>query len=291
MTYVLTLIGKPLSAEQVARARAALTDAAAPDWLGPGEAAELTFSAPPPGAAEAAVRRALRGSAVDIVVQAAEGRRRKLLIADMDSTIITVECIDEMADMLGIRDQVAAITARAMAGEIDFAEALARRVGMLRGLPLERLGQVYQQRVRLTPGARELVMTMRAHGALTALVSGGFSYFTERVAQAAGFELHVANRLGHLDGRLDGTVVAPIVDASSKLETLQRLSAQNGLRPAETLAVGDGANDLPMLKAAGLGVAFHGKPAVTAAAAARVHHGDLTALLYLQGYRSVEFVR
>lgn len=291
MKYALTLIGKALTPALVARARAVLTAPSAPLWLCPGEAADIAFSDPEPRRAENAVRRSLAGAAVDVVAQDAEHRRRKLLVADMDSTIITVECIDEMADMLGLRRQVAAITAKAMAGEIDFAEALVRRVGMLKGLPVEKLADVYRQRVRLTPGARELAMTMRGHGALTVLVSGGFSFFTERVAEAAGFELQVANRLGLDGGLLDGTVARPIVDSSTKLATLRRLAAERGLRPEETLAVGDGANDLPMLMAAGLGVAFHGKPMVANAARARVRHSDLTALLYLQGYRRADFVR
>lgn len=291
MRYVLSLIGKALTTDQVAGAQAALMSPEDPVWLSSGEAVEIEFSGAAPRAAEDAVRRTLSHAAIDVVVQPAQGRRRKLLLADMDSTIITVECIDEMADMLGLRRDVAAITGRAMAGEIDFAEALSRRVGMLAGLPLAKLDEVYRERVRLTPGARELAMTMRAHGALTALISGGFKYFTERVAEAAGFQLDFANRLGVDGDRLDGTVRAPVLDASIKLKTLQRLTAERGLQPQDTLAVGDGANDLPMIRAAGLGVAFRGKPAVAAAAPARIEHGDLTALLYLQGYRRTEFVR
>jgi phosphoserine phosphatase len=291
MKYVLTLIGKELDPAHIAAAAAALDEAEPPDWLAPGEAAELGFAAPEPAEAEAAARRALAGAAIDLAVQPATGRRRRLLIADMDSTIIAVECIDEMADMLGLKAEIARITARAMAGELDFAAALAERVARLKGLPLTALQRVYDERVSLTPGARELVMTMRAHGAYTVLVSGGFDFFTARVAAAAGFDAQVANRLLTEGDSLSGGVRQPIVDAGVKLATLRRIAAERGLEREATMAVGDGANDLGMIGWAGLGVAFHGKPAVARAAAARIEHADLTALLYLQGYRKAEFRR
>jgi phosphoserine phosphatase len=291
MKYVLTLIGKELTAETLRRAAAALQGAGAPAWLAPGEAADLRFAGPLPEAARRRLAEAFSGLPLDMAVQPADGRRRRLLIADMDSTIITVECIDEMADMLGLKPRIAAITARAMAGELDFAAALKERVAMLKGLTLADLERVYDERVRLTPGARELVQTMRAHGAHTALVSGGFDFFTKRVAAAAGFDEETANRL-RLDGeRLDGTVQEPIVDAASKLATLRRLTRAHGLTPNATMAVGDGANDLQMIRAAGLGVAFHGKPALARAAPVAIRYADLTALLYLQGYRRDEFRR
>ena len=291
MKYVLTLIGKELAADALVRAASVLQGAGTPDWLAPAEAVDLPFEAPAPAEARRRVGAALDGAAVDIAVLAAEGRRRRLLIADMDSTVITVECIDEMADMLGLKPRIAAITARAMAGDLDFAAALRERVAMLKGLPVADLERVYDERVRLTPGARELVQTMRAHGAHTALVSGGFDFFTRRVAEAAGFDEETANRL-NLDGaRLDGTVREPVIDSATKLATLRRLTAALELPPEATLAVGDGANDLEMIRAAGLGVAFHGKPAVAAAAPVAIRHGDLTSLLYLQGYRRDEFRR
>ncbi|MDP7547860.1 MAG: phosphoserine phosphatase SerB [Alphaproteobacteria bacterium] len=256
------------------------------DWLAPGQACDLRFSGP--GAAEeAAVRRALAGAPVDLFCQP-EGpaRRRRLLVADMDSTIISTECIDEMADVSGQKAKVAAITERAMTGEIGFTEALRQRVRMLAGLTEADLQAVYDQRIRLNPGARELVATMRAHGAHTALVSGGFSFFTERVAAAAGFDYQQANRLQFAGGRLDGQVAEPILGPAEKLTALQSLARQQDLALSATLAVGDGANDLAMVKAAGLGVAYHGKPVLAQAAMARIDHGDLTALLYLQGYRA-----
>jgi phosphoserine phosphatase len=204
----------------------------------------------------------------------------------MDSTIITTECIDEMAGVLGLKAQVAAITERAMAGKIGFAEALRERAGMLAGLAEADLQAVYDQRIRLSPGARELVATMRAHGAHTALVSGGFSFFTERVAAAVGFDQHQANRLCFVTGKLDGRVGEPILGQEEKLTALRSLATQQNLAVEATLAVGDGANDLAMVKAAGLGVAYHAKPVLARAAMARIDHGDLTALLYLQGYRA-----
>ncbi len=286
MPHVLTLIAKPLTDGHVRLAHDLLPAGAAADWLAPDRACDLRFSGLAPGL-EDRVRAALDGAPVDLFCQPDDDkRRRKLLVADMDSTIITTECIDEMADLLGLKSQVAAITERAMAGEIDFPEALRERARMLAGLSTEDLRAVFEQRIHLTPGARELVATMTAHGAFTALVSGGFTYFTERVAAAAGFDHHQANQLRFVDGRLNGRIVEPILGAGEKLAALQGLATRQNLALDETLAVGDGANDLAMIKAAGLGVAFHAKAMVAKAAAARIDHGDLTALLYLQGYRA-----
>jgi phosphoserine phosphatase len=283
MSYVLTLVGKPLDPDRAARL---LEGAATPDWLGP-DACDIRFAGPAPERAEALLRPALPG--VDLLAQPREGRRKRLLVADMDSTIITVECIDEMADMLGLKPKIAAITERAMRGEIDFPAALRERVALLKGLPLADLERVWRERIRLTPGARALALTMRANGAYAALVSGGFSFFTERVREAAGFDWDQANELAVQGAGLAGTVREPILDSGAKLAALRRLAAERGLGPAETLAVGDGANDLDMIRAAGLGVAFHAKPVVAEAARARVDYGDLTTLLYFQGYRRSEF--
>jgi phosphoserine phosphatase len=228
-------------------------------------------------------------TAVDAVVVPAAGRRKKLLVADMESTVIENEMLDELADFLGLREKIAAITARAMNGEIDFAVALKERVGLLQGLPVARLDEA-ARRIRYTPGGATLVATMKKHGAHCALVSGGFTYFTALVRQALGFESDSANVLEH-DGRmLSGEVEPPILGKEAKLETLQHLAAAHGLSTKEVMSVGDGANDLPMLKAAGLGVAFRAKPVVAAELRACIDHGDLTALLYLQGYRRSDFV-
>ena len=258
-------------------------------WLSEGKAAEFLFDGDVP-AAEAAARRALEGSPVDLLAQDRLGRQCRLLVADMDSTIITVECIDEMAEMLGLKARIAAITERAMRGEIDFPAALRQRAAMLAGLEQDDLERVYRERIRLTAGARALVRTMRARGAFTALVSGGFTFFTARVARAAGFHVHQANELVIEDGRMSGKVAEPILDSGAKLAALNRFAADQGLDMADTIAVGDGANDLPMIEAAGLGVAFHAKPIVEEKARARVAFNDLRAVLYFQGYRDEEIV-
>ncbi len=235
--------------------------------------------------------RALIGARpVDFALQRREGRRKRLLIADMDSTIIEQECIDELAAFVGKRDEISAITERAMRGELDFDGALKARVSMLAGLGGEKLDEAFRKRITLTPGARTLVQTMRRHGAFTALVSGGFSFFTERVAAATGFEAHQANTLQMADGALTGAVKEPILGRAAKKAALQRYAAGAGVALNETLAVGDGANDLDMLSAAGLGVAFRAKPAVAAEADVRIDHADLTALLYLQGIAQTDFV-
>jgi len=237
-----------------------------------------------------AVKRAVGDRPVDFAVQPAENRRKRLLIADMDSTIINVECLDELADFAGVKDKVSEITERAMRGELAFEGALRERVGMLEGLSVDALQACYDDRVKLNPGARTLVRTMAEHGARCALVSGGFTFFTSRVAQAAGFHLNRANTLIEAGGRLTGTVGDPILGKEAKLAALQEETAALGLTPADALAVGDGANDLAMIEAAGLGVAYRAKPIVAAQAHAKVDHADLTALLYFQGYTAAEFV-
>jgi phosphoserine phosphatase len=246
---------------------------------------------------EGAESKALRAAAeaavaelpVDLCVQPLEGRRKKLLVADMDSTVIGVECLDELADFAGLKAEIAAITERAMRGELAFEGALRERVGMLAGLETTALQRCFDERVRLNPGAAALVRTMGANGARCVLVSGGFEFFTGRVAGAAGFHHHRANRLLDEAGRLTGKVGEPILGREAKLEALRTEAAALGIGLSETLAVGDGANDLAMIEAAGLGVAYRAKPVVAAQADARVDHADLTALLYFQGYMADEF--
>ena len=227
---------------------------------------------------------------VDFCITSSEGRRKQLLVADMDSTIINVECLDELADFAGLKAEISAITERAMRGELAFEGALRERVGMLKGLSVDALQKAYDERVRLNPGARTLVRTMAAHGARCSLVSGGFSFFTGRVADAAGFHSDRANTLITADGVLTGLVGDPILGKEAKLAALQEDAEVMGIPLSATLAVGDGANDLAMIEAAGLGVAYHAKPLVAARAPAKVEHGDLTALLYFQGYTKDEFV-
>ena len=238
----------------------------------------------------AAAKAATDGLPVDFAVTSAENRRKRLLIADMDSTIINVECLDELADFAGVKDKVSESTERAMRGELAFEGALRERVGMLKGLSADALQACYDDRVKLNPGARTLVQTMAAHGARCALVSGGFTFFTSRVALAAGFHLNRANTLIEDGGLLTGGVGDPILGKEAKLAALQEETAALGVTPAEALAVGDGANDLAMIEAAGLGVAYRAKPIVAAQAHAKVDHADLTALLYFQGYKAAEFV-
>lgn len=294
MTHVLTLTATPggLTPALLVRARQALGDlgaaAGTPDWLAPERAADLPFDALAPEQAVAAARAALGDAPVDLIAVPAEGRRKHLLLADMDSTIVTTETLDEIAAFAGLKEKIAAITARAMNGELDFKAALRERVGMLAGLPLSALEATWAE-TKLMPGAEALVRTMRAHGAHCALVSGGFTFFTGRVADRVGFHEHHSNVLEIADGALTGKVAEPILDKDSKLAALKRLASEKGLPLAATITVGDGANDLPMLQAAGLGVAYYAKPVVAAAARARVEHTDLTALLFAQGYRLSEF--
>jgi phosphoserine phosphatase len=257
-------------------------------WLDPGVAAEFDLDAVPENRWE--VWEGLQSLRIDMVVQKAEGRRKRLLIADMDSTMIRQECIDELADEAGVGAHVAAITARAMNGELDFEGALRERVGLLKGLPEAVIGQVLRDRITLMPGGPVLLATMKANGAYAALVSGGFTAFTAAVAERLGFDETRANVLHIEDSALAGTVAEPILGKEAKLVALHEIAARLGISPDEALAVGDGANDLPMLLAAGTGVALHAKPRVQAECEARVNHGDLTALLYLQGYGLAEFV-
>jgi phosphoserine phosphatase len=241
-------------------------------------------------AVRAALQAPLADQPLDWCVQPTNGRRKRLLVADMDSTIINVECLDELADFAGLKAEISAITERAMRGELAFEGALRERVGMLKGLAVGALQQAYDQRVRLNPGARTLVRTMAVNGARCALVSGGFTFFTSRVAQAAGFHLDRANTLIEADGALTGQVGHPILGKEAKLAALKEEAAALGMPLSATLAVGDGANDLAMIEASGLGVAYRAKPIVAAQAHAKVDHADLTALLYFQGYGQSEFV-
>ena len=254
---------------------------AAQGWIEEGIAADLHF-AMAPGAARDALEGAL--PQVDVVVQAQANREKRLLVADMDSTMITVECIDELADYAGIKPQIAAITEAAMRGELDFEGALDARVALLKGLDESVIERCLAERVHIMAGAKALVRTMRARGGTAILVSGGFTRFAEPVAREIGFDRAIANVLELADGKLTGTVTKPIVGADTKERTLVEASATLGIDPALTLAVGDGANDLQMIRKAGLGVAYHAKPIVAAAATARIDHGDLSALLYAQGF-------
>jgi phosphoserine phosphatase len=289
---VLTLIAAELSQQVVTAARGALEDLGAesekPDWLSPGVACDIVFTGLAPEQAEAAALNALAGAAVDLCAQPLAGRRKKLLVADMESTVIEQEMLDELGDYVGMKEKIAGITARAMNGEIDFEGALKERVALLAGLPASVLDEVWG-RATLMPGAKQLIATMKADGAACLLVSGGFRCFTRRVRDQLGFDEDRGNDLEIADGKLTGRPTLPILDKNSKLEALTEAAAARRLPLAATMTVGDGANDLPMLLAAGMGVAFRAKPAVAAQARARVNHGDLTALLYLQGYRRNEF--
>ena len=257
-------------------------------WLNPGVAAEFGVEAMPANRWE--VWESLQCLRVDLVMQPAEGRKKRLLIADMDSTMIQQECIDELAIEAGVGAQVADITARAMNGELDFEDALRERVGLLRGLPESVIATVIRDRISLMPGGRALVATMRAHGAYAALVSGGFTAFTTQIAAMLGFDEHRANLLLVQDEKLTGLVAEPILGRVAKVQALQEIAARLSITPQEAMAVGDGANDLGMLGLAGAGVALHAKPVVAAECDLRINHGDLTALLYLQGYARAEFV-
>jgi phosphoserine phosphatase len=251
-------------------------------WIDEGKACDLPFGRIDRPAARAALEGLLPG--VDVVVQPRAHRRKALLVADMDSTMITIECIDELADYAGIKSQIAEVTERAMRGELDFEAALDARVALLKGLEESAIDRCHAERVQLMAGARTLIRTMKANGARSVLVSGGFTVFADRVAEAIGFDRALSNRLGLTDGALDGSVARPIVGSATKRETLIAERTALGLAPEQTLAVGDGANDIPMIEEAGLGVAYHAKPRTAAAADARIEHGDLTALLYAQGY-------
>ncbi|WP_295814915.1 phosphoserine phosphatase SerB [uncultured Nitratireductor sp.] len=294
MSLVATLISHPAARKltpQVATMAMKALDASTIDWLGENLSCDIVLK---PGLdaneAEKRLRHALAGAPIDVAVQEAEGRRKKMLIADMDSTMIDQECIDELAAELGLKDAVAAITSRAMNGEIAFEPALEERVALLNGLSLDVIDKVIDKRITLASGGPALVATMNAKGAFTALVSGGFEQFTGPVGEKLGFRIQQANRLLIEEGKLNGKVAKPILGRAAKAEALDRFATAHGLARQDVLAVGDGANDLDMLGLAGLGVALHAKPAVAAQARVRIDHGDLTALLFLQGYRETEFI-
>ena len=294
MSLVATLICNPanpaLDSTIVEGARAILPSAGRAHWLFDEIAVDIPFTGTTDINAVADRLREARGDLpIDVVVQPQSNRRKKLFLADMDSTMIGQECIDELADFAGLKAHVAAITERAMRGEIAFEPALRERVALLKGLPVSVIDDVLKERITLTPGGRELVGTMRANGAYTCLVSGGFTAFTSKVAAMVGFQENRANTLLAEDGKLTGTVAEPILGREAKLATLRELREAFDIDDIDTLAVGDGANDLGMIQDAGLGVAYHAKPAVAAAAHARIDHGDLTALLYAQGYKRTEF--
>jgi phosphoserine phosphatase len=295
MTLVATLVCAPgqalLDDALLARLREAALVPAHTQWLDGGIAADLFADAGEPRKLEALLREALGGAAVDIIVQPAASRRKRLFLADMDSTMIGQECIDELAAYVGLKDKVAGITERAMRGEIAFEPALRERVALLKGVALAVVEEIIRERITLTPGGSALVRTMRASGAYTALVSGGFTVFTGPISSVIGFDEHRSNTLLDDAGLLIGEVGEPILGKQAKLDALVELRERLGLPREAVLAVGDGANDLAMLDEAGLGVAFRAKPAVAAAADARLDHADLTALLYAQGYRGDEIVR
>ena len=299
MAFVLTLIANPrtpvLTGEHEAWAKDVLrTLGAEPGqsmWLADHVACDVFFAGARPDirTLEEKLDSTFPDIPVDLAIQPATNRRKRLLVADMDSTLIAQECLDELADFAGIKDQVAAITERAMAGELSFEPALRERVGLLKGLSESALQTAFDERITFTPGGRTLVQTMKAQDALTCLVSGGFTFFTSRVAEALGFDLSYGNTLLAENGTLTGHVGEPILGSDAKLNTLLRLVSEHELDPAQTIAVGDGANDLAMIEQAGLGVAFRPHKILADAADTRINYGDLTALLYLQGYNQSQF--
>lgn len=297
---LLSLIAAPGSAALDAACIGAVTEAIGParaeaaHWLCPGEAWEAFLATPRPYAElRPRLAAALGERPVDVNLLHARGtgRRKRLLVADMESTIIEQECLDELADYAGVRPRIAEITERAMRGELDFEAALKERVGLLAGLPAAVLQEIYDQRVSLMPGAATLLATLKQQGVTCALVSGGFTFYTEKIAARLGFDVQQANHLDIAGGKIAGTVAPPILGREAKLAALQRLARERNLSDDDCLATGDGANDLAMVKAAGLGVAFRAKPIVAREAAASLRHGDLTGLLYLQGYRADELTK
>lgn len=288
--FIVTLLANPDRADLDTAAIEALQNAWGGDtarWLNPGIAAEFPVEIVPANRWDN--WQGLQEMGLDLIVQPAEGRRKKMLLADMDSTMIGQECIDELADMAGVGPRVAEITKRAMNGELDFEGALIERVGLLKGLPEAVIDNVLAERITFTPGGRELIATMKANGGYAALVSGGFTAFTTAVARELGFDEHRANTLLAEDGLLTGDVARPILGREAKIAALEEITARLGLSHADVMAVGDGANDLGMLNLAGAGVALHAKPAVAAQCDIRINHGDLTALLYIQGYTVEDF--
>lgn len=294
MSLVATLVSTPtapaVDQELLVRAADTLGATEAPVVLSPGVAADIRFTGADARAAEQDLRSIIGSQPVDVFVQADGDRRKRLLIADMDSTMIRQECIDELAAELGLKERISEITERAMRGDIEFEPALQERVGLLEGLPVSAIGSVLSNRIQLMPGGRTLVQTMKANGAYCALVSGGFTHFTKAIANMIGFDENQANTLLEADGKLTGKVGQPILGRDAKRARLEFLAAEKGIAFEDTLAVGDGANDLAMIERAGTGVAYRAKPAVAEAADFRIDHGDLTALLYLQGYAEKDFV-
>ena len=294
MAFVATLVANPSNpvlTPAIAEQAADRVKASGLYWLADGIACDIALRDDSDiAAARDTILAVVAGAPVDLAVQETETRRKKLLIADMDSTMIGQECIDELAAEVGLKEKVAAITARAMNGEIAFEPALRERVALLKGLPVSVVDEVIEKRITLTPGGRELIATMKAKGYYTALVSGGFTVFTRRIAATLGFDENRANILLAEGGRLTGEVAEPILGKQAKVDALTDISERLGISPEEAMAVGDGANDLGMLHLSGAGVALHAKPAVAAEAKIRIDHGDLTALLYLQGYRKSDFV-
>ncbi|QRY68412.1 phosphoserine phosphatase SerB [Ensifer sp. PDNC004] len=293
MALVATLIANPSNpvlTPALAEAAADAVKASGLYWLADGIACDIALTdGTDPDAAEALLRAVIGDAPVDVAVQEAESRRKKLLIADMDSTMIGQECIDELAAEVGLKDKVAAITARAMNGEIAFEPALIERVALLKGLPLGVVDEVIARRITLTPGGKQLIATMKSKGHYTALVSGGFTVFTGPIAEMLGFDENRANTLIAEDGILTGEVADPILGKQAKVDSLVEIADRLGISTDDALAVGDGANDLGMIQLAGTGVALHAKPVVAEQAKVRIDHGDLTALLYLQGYRKTDF--
>ncbi len=290
--FTASLISNPTRADLSRDTAEALRNAwggGALRWLNPGVAVEFDLPSLPEN--RWTVWEDLQAMGHDLVIQPAEGRRKKMLLADMDSTMIGQECIDELGDKAGFGPRIAAITARAMNGELNFEEALLERVGLMKGLPVSVIAEVLAERITYTPGGRTLIATMQARGGYAVLVSGGFTAFSQPVAAHLGFDENRANVLLEQDGRLTGDVARPILGREAKIAALDEISARRGITPAEVIAVGDGANDLGMLGRAGAGVALHAKPAVAAQCDIRINHGDLTALLYIQGYSAAEFVR
>jgi len=289
--FIVTLIADGLSAgdtvDAADRLRTAGCEPGEGRWIDAEQAFDLAFTGDP-----VAARRAIEGqiARTDAIVQREALREKALIISDMDSTMITVECIDELADYAGLRAEISAVTERAMQGELDFEAALDARVALLKGMEVGVMETCYRERVRIMPGAEPLVRTMRTRGAVAVLVSGGFTHFADPVAAAIGFDRAISNRLGTSGGRLDGTVQRPVIGAEAKREALLAAMAEHGVAVERTLAVGDGANDIPMIEAAGLGIAYHAKEKAAAAADARVLHGDLTVLLYAQGIARRDWV-
>ena len=291
MDSVVILIAAPGSraiSETLAKALGELMTAQ-PQWLCENEALQAAVSAATFASLGPELQRLVRDLPIDVALVPAANRRKRLLIADMDSTMIGQECIDELGTLAGVGERIKEITARAMRGELDFEAALKARLQLMKGLPEGAIAQVLTERITFTPGGRTLIATMKAHGAYAALVSGGFVQFTSYVAQNLGFDEDRANELLIADGRLTGGVGEPILGQDAKVQALDEITARLGITVADALAVGDGANDIPMLRKAGLGVALHAKPKVQEQAAVRINHGDLTALLYLQGYAVKDF--